>query len=159
MGEFRLEAREFRSLARWRWLLTGPDGSMVADHEVRLNEGCWQFKAFSNLWDYVQLRAVPDRRMEDEALIVAEVGAWIGEHVFGEVGRAVVRARSATVRVIAPADAESLLFLPFELAHVAGKPLFAQGVTLVMQPGGDDGAPGVAPVGERLRVLGLFSQP
>ena len=159
MGEFRLEAREFQGLASWRWHLTRPDGSFVADHEVRLNVGCWQFQAFSNLWDYLQLRAVPDRRAEDEALIVAEVGAWIGEHVFGEVGAAVVAASPATVRVIAPADAESLLFLPLESAHVSGKPLSVQGVTLVMQPGGDAGASGRTPVGERLRVLGLFSLP
>jgi len=131
MGEFRLEAQEFQGLTRWRWVLTGSDGSFVADHEVRLDAGCWQFKAFSDLWDYLQWGAAPDRRIEDEARIVADVGAWIGEHVLGQVGAAVATASPATVRVIAPGDAESLLFLPLELAHVGGMPLSVQEVTLV----------------------------
>jgi len=34
----RLEVREFRDLARWRWmLLDDASGALVADHEVRLN--------------------------------------------------------------------------------------------------------------------------
>lgn len=63
------------------------------------------------------------------------------------------------MRVTAPADAGPLLFLPLELAHVGGKPLSVQEVTLVVQPGGNDSALGRPPVGERLRVLGLFSLP
>lgn len=35
MGELRLEVREFQSLARWRWVLTRPGGTLVAD------VGCW----------------------------------------------------------------------------------------------------------------------
>ena len=59
-----------------------------------------------------------------------------------------------------PEAAEELLLRPLELAHVNGTPLAVQDVTLVMQlsPGGTGGA-GPAPVGERLRVLGLFSLP
>src|SRR2546421_597812 len=96
-------------------------------------------------------RAVPHpgrgghaERIEDEARIVAEVGEWTGEQVFGAVGVAMFRVRPATVRVVVPAEPEearSLVFRPLELAHVAGRPLAVQGVTLVMQPDGDD-APG-----------------
>jgi len=52
------------------------------------------------------------------------------------------------------------LYRPLELAHADGMPLAVQGVTLVMEA--DDRAAGgavAAQVGERLRVLGLFSLP
>src|ERR1019366_3559055 len=58
-----------------------------------------------------------------------------------------------------PRAAEALLFRPLELAHTGGKPLAVQDVTLVMQTGSEDAEAGSAPVGDRLRVLGLFSLP
>jgi tetratricopeptide (TPR) repeat protein len=161
VGELRLEASEFRDLTSWRWALTGPGGSLVADHEARLDAGCWQFEAFGDLLGYLRWHAAPDRRLEDEARIVAEVGRWIGEEVLGPVAAALVKSRPATVRVIVPSEpreARSLLFRPLELAHVDGKPLSLQGVTLVMQLSGNDQAD-VPPVRDRLRVLGLFSLP
>jgi len=97
----------------------------------------------------------------DEARIVAEIGGWIAAEVFGPVAEAMDGARPATVRVVVPAEppeARMLLFRPLELARVGDKPLSLQDVTLVMQAGGDDGAD-VAPVRDRLRVLGLFSLP
>ncbi len=125
MGELRLEVREFESLTRWRWALTTPGGALVADHEVRLDAGCWQYEAFGDLLSYLHWHAAPDRRAEDEARIVAEVGAWIGEQVFGPVAAAMVKARPATVRVTVPAEVEgarSLIFRPLELAHVGASP-------------------------------------
>ena len=57
-----------------------------------------------------------------------------------------------------PGPARVVAFRPLELAVVAGRPLAAQGVTLVMQVAGKPA--GVKrPVGQRLRVLGLFSLP
>jgi hypothetical protein len=162
MGELRLEVCEFESLARWRWRLTRPGGSFLADHEVRLDEQCWQFEAFTDLHGYTGWHAAPDRRVEDEARIVAEVGQWIGSQVLGQVGGAMVKARPATVRVVVPAEPEGarpLMFRPLELAHVVGLPLAVQGVTLVMHLDGDNDSGDVAPIGDRLRVLGLFSLP
>ncbi len=162
MGELRLEICEFESLARWRWRLTRPGGRFLADHEVRLDEQCWQFEAFTDLLGYLRWHAAPDRRVEDEARIVAEVGEWIGSQVLGPVGGAMVKARPATVRVVVPAEPEearSLMFRPLELAHVAGLPLTVQGVALVMLLDGDNDTGDVAPIGDRLRVLGLFSLP
>ncbi len=158
MPDLRLDARDFADLTRWRWVLTEPSGVFIADHEVRLDASCWQNEAFTDLHGYMW-HAAPDRFAEDEARIVADVGAWIGSQVLGPVAEALARRRPATVRVVVPEGAEALLFRPPELAHANGKPLAVQDVTLVMQPGTGDVYGGVAPVGDRLRVLGLFSLP
>jgi hypothetical protein len=162
--ELRLEVLEFQDLTRWRWRLTGVGGMFLADHEVRLDRGCWQFGAFNDLLGYLSWHVAPDQRDEDETRIVGEVGAWVGAEVFGPVAEALVRERPAAVRVIVPDEAKELLFRPLELAHVDGTPLALQDVTLVMQPAGNDDAAGVTaaaavPADGRLRVLGLFSLP
>jgi tetratricopeptide (TPR) repeat protein len=160
VGEFRLEVREYhQDEARWRWVLTDAGGALVADHEVRLDPGCWQFEAFRDLLGYLDWHVAPDQAVEDEARVVGEVGAWIGEQVLGPVAAALVRKRPATVRVIVPEEARSLLFRPLELGHVGGVPLARQGVTLVMQLADDQDDAAVAPPSDRLRVLGLFSLP
>ena len=157
-GVLRLEAREFRDLTRWRWVLLDPGGSFVADHEVRLDQASWQYEAYGDLRRYLRWHCAPDQRAEDEARIVGAVGAWAGTEVLGPaVVAALVRRRPATVRVTVPPEAAELLYRPLGLAHVNGKPLAAQDVTLVMDTGGD--VPDIAPVGQRLRVLGLFSLP
>ena len=158
MAGLRLEAVEFVDLNRWRWVLTDDSTeTAVADHEVRLESSRWQFEAFEDLVDYLSWHATPDRRAKDEARIVAELGEWIGSQVLGPVGDAMVQATPVTVRVAVPEGAAELLARPLELAHVGGKPLAIQGVTLVMETGSAAGA--VRPVGDRLRVLGLFSLP
>ena len=158
MSELCLGVRDYRDPACWRWVLTGTGGEVLADHQVRLDTGCWEYEAFADLAGYLRLHASPDRRTDDEARIVARVGEWIGGQVFGTVAPAVVAARPVTVRVIVPQEAAALAFRPLELAHVDGRPVALQDVTLVMQPGSNgDSRP--ATVGDRLRVLGLFSLP
>jgi len=162
LRELRLEARDFAGPGRWRWVLTGPGGAFLADHEVRLDTGCWQFEAFTGLAEYLRWRVSPYRRSAHEAEIVAEVGTWIGEQVLGPVAAAMAAARPATVRVIVPTvppSAAQLMYLPLELGYTGGRPLAAQQVTLVILRGSGGPVPAVAPVGERLRVLGLFSLP
>jgi hypothetical protein len=148
----RLEVRGFRDLTRWRWVLVDEAGAFVADHEVRLDASSWQYEAFGDLAGYLSWHVAPDRRRADEARIVGEVGGWIGTQVLGPVAAALARLarpRPVTVRVVVPPEAASqgagaLLFRPLELAHVNGKPLSVQDVTLVM----DAGEPaGVASVG------------
>ena len=198
MVELWLEVRDFQNPARWRWVLTGPGGAFVADHEVRLDTACWQAEAFADLLGYLTWHVAPDlaaggtspdRAARDEARIVASLGEWIASQVLGPVAAALVQARPATVRVIVPPQARLLLFRPLELAHVDSRPISIQGVTLVMEPsddgrgeaGGADAGGGAGAgsvpggsggvgygsaiagsagrVGERLRVLGLFSLP
>jgi tetratricopeptide (TPR) repeat protein len=168
MGDFQLQVCEFQDLTRWRWTLTKGGGTLVADHEVRLDAGCWQFEAFTDLLRYLSWHVAPDRRIDDEARIVHEVGSWIGVEVFGAVAEVLVRERPASVRVVVPAEARSLLFCPLELAHLDGIPLSVQGVTLIMDVRTSCGVYGrhsapdrrkAVPDGGRLRVLGLFSLP
>ncbi|MCO5996344.1 CHAT domain-containing protein [Actinoallomurus rhizosphaericola] len=158
MGELRCEVTDFDGPARWRWVLTGPGGRFLGDHDVRLDETDWRYEAFTDLRSYLLWHTAPDRRMEQETRIVAEVGAWLGEQVFGPLGAAMVRERPATVRIVVPAEARTLAFRPFELAHVDRRPLALRNVTLVTQVGAGprDSEKGVR---ERLRVLGLFSLP
>ena len=163
MVELRLEVHDFAGPTRWRWVLTGPGRKFLADHQVQLERNCWQFDAFTGLQEYLRWHVAPDRRIEQEAEIVASVGKWIGEHVFGPVGAAMVKQRPTTVRVVVPNEppaAAQLMFVPLELGYAGGRPVGVQDVTLVMQHGADDTwARDRVPVGERLRVLGLFSLP
>jgi hypothetical protein len=133
-GELRLEVREFTDLTRWRWVLSG-SGKFLAGHEVRLDSASWQYEAFTDLLGYLSWHVAPDRRAQDEARIVGELGAWIGAEVLGPVAAALAGAAPATVRVIVPDEARALAFWPLELAHAGNKPLAAQDVTLVMDQG------------------------
>jgi len=135
----------------------GASGTEVATHDVRLDAADWQFEAFTDLPLYLRWHAAPDRRASDDARIVGEVGTWIGSRVLGGIGPALLRRRPAVVRVEVPAGAEELLLRPLELAHVDGKPLAVQDVTLVLSSRVDTIR--LASAGARLRVLGLFSLP
>jgi tetratricopeptide (TPR) repeat protein len=157
-----LEAREFTGDDRWRWVLTGEGGAFLADHQVELDASRWEWEAFTGLQGYLRSHVAPDRRLEQEAAVLAQVGAWAGEQILGPVGAALVDAAPAVVRVVVPADppeAARLLFWPLELAHAGARPVGVQDVTLVMQQGAEDALRRVAGVGDRLRVLGLFSLP
>ena len=167
MGEFFLEATEFVDPSRWRWVLTGPGGAFIADHDVRLDQQCWQYGAFYDLQGYLRTYVAPDRRIAQETDIVAQVGDWIGTYVLGPIGQALAAAKPTTVRVVVPvpsgnetaqAGMRRLMLQPLELARVSGCPLALQDVTLVMQavPAGSEPEKSV---GSKLRMLALFSLP
>jgi hypothetical protein len=107
--ELRLDVRQFTDLTSWRWELTGGAGRLIAVHQVRLDAASWQFEAFTDLAGYLSWHVAFDRRREDEARIVAEVGDWIAEQVLGSVGPALLARRPVTVRVVVPAAAGGLL--------------------------------------------------
>ena len=152
-----LQAVEVRGPSRWRWLLTdGDTGNPLADHEVALDVGAAELRAFGDVYGYARAYAAPDRRAEDEVRLVAGLGAWAGRVLLGErVGAAIVSAAPITVRV----TAEFAIGWPLELAHAGGVPLAARGdVSFVYAPAGTAG-PTKAGVGDALRVLAVFSQP
>ena len=161
MEDLRLSVTDFDGSGgglAWRWVLTEPGGAFVADHQVRLGPAEPGYEAFTDLYGYLGWRADPQDRVASEAALVAEAGRWIGERVFGAVGTELVARAPAVVRVLVPEAARVLAFRPLELAVVAGRPLAVQGITLVLQVGQKPG--GVKRlVGDRLRVLGLFSLP
>ncbi|MER7051792.1 CHAT domain-containing protein [Streptomyces sp. NPDC000351] len=161
--ELLLEAHDVAGPDRWRWELTGPDGGVLARHTVRLDPGSSRYEAFLDLPGHVRRHAAPDERTVRERQIVREVGEWIGTEILGPVGPALAAAAPAVVRVVVPADARRLLYVPLELAHVRGRPLALRNVSLVMRLGtGRTGHPvrAPAPDGERpVRVLALFSMP
>ena len=161
MAGLRLAVVDFAGLDRWRWVLTDAAGTLIADHEVRLDATCWQHEAFTDVLGYLSWNVTPDQRVRDEARITGELGAWIGAQVLGPVAAALAGAAPATVRVALSQDAAWLAFRPLELAHAGGKPLAAHDVTLIMDTGADAGAHTgrKGPMGDRLRVLGLFSLP
>ena len=160
MDELRLEIRDFVDIGGWHWVLTNARGEFLADHEVRLDRTSWEYEAFADLNGYLRWHVAPDRWVEQEAVIVTRVGEWVGQNVLGRVGPVLVKWRPTTVRVLVPQEASQLMFLPLELGYVGGKPLAVQDVTLVMECVAE-GAVGrsATPVGDRLRVLGLFSLP
>ncbi|WP_157877027.1 CHAT domain-containing protein, partial [Streptomyces graminilatus] len=161
MVELTLCVEDFVGPDRWRWVLFGPDGGVLARHEVRLDPAGPQYEAFLDLPGYLRRHAAPDVRAAREREIVRDVGTWIGTEVLGPVAPALLAAAPAVVRVVVPRDvpaARRLMFVPLELAHARGRPLAVQDVTLVTQRGaGREG--GEREKGRPVRVLALFSQP
>jgi hypothetical protein len=160
VGLLLLQAVEVAGSHRWRWLLVDErSGAALADHPVDLDPRAAETEAFEDLYRFLRWRANPDRRVASEAELVGRVGAWIGSAALGgQVSRAIVAA-AVTVRVQVPAGAEFLAFRPWELAHVGGVPLAARGdVALIYDLPGPAGV-AKAPVGDALRMLGVFSLP
>jgi tetratricopeptide (TPR) repeat protein len=160
MAELRLRVEGFQDAEHWRWLLQDSQGKFVADHRVALDTTESEYQGFVDLAGFLRDRAVPDRRLASEAELVDRVGGWVGKQVLGEaVGRAIVAESPVVVRVALPVDADVLLYRPLELAHVDGQPLAVQDVSLVFEVDGEALGAAKQPIGERLRMLAVFSLP
>ena len=158
----RLEVAEFGDADHWRFVLKEADGAFLADHSVALHRGDEHYAALVDLPDYLQLHSAPDTREADEQRVLGEVGSWIGEQVLGRSiaeKLLVLAGPSVVVRVLVPPAAERLLALPLEIARLdGGDPLSVQGVSFVFETTGT-APPAAVPIGERLRILALFSLP
>ncbi|HEX7313408.1 MAG TPA: CHAT domain-containing protein [Pyrinomonadaceae bacterium] len=155
---------EYVTDAEWRWVLADASGRFLADQEVKLDTDDPLYEGFKDLPHHLGRYA--NVRPAEEVL--GELGEWMGAKVFGAVGDKLLeyeQSPACVVRVRVPPEAQNLLFRPFELAHLGGRPLAARGFRFVytvaregeQRPGGaaprDDGAT------EALRVLGIFSLP
>jgi len=159
-----LVADEVKDPWHWFWRLKDDRGTLLAHHEVALDRTDWRAQAFTDLYRYVRQHADPGRWTQSTTELLGQVGAWAGEHVLGKVGPAIVKQGTPiTVRVELPADqklAEGLQYLPLELAHVGGKPLALQDVSLVVEVRPAGATPrDKDPTVKRLRMLAVFSLP
>jgi CHAT domain len=152
-----LEVTDFAGPATWQWQLCGPDDSVIAAHNVTLDMTSWQYEAIADLHGYLRLHAAPDRRLPDEARIIALVGEWLGQEVFGPIANAIVARAPVTVEVVLPTKAHVVAHYPLESAVAGGKALAVQQVSLVFVTGAQ--GHGHKDSSQRLRVLGVFSVP
>ncbi len=157
MTRLTLKAVDFRDTHHWRWILENDKDAYLGDHEVKLDPTP-NYDALLDLDGHLQRNCAPDRRLQDETRILKDLGAWAGKHLLGPLAAKIIAKTPATVRVIVPAAAESLLYLPLELYDAGGRPLTVQDVSLVFQVEGDSKSDPL-PVGRRLRVLAVFSLP
>lgn len=159
-GALRLEVQAFTDARHWRWRLTDAGGKFLADHQVALEPGQSQHAALLDLEGYVKHHAAPDKWPDDEARVLREVGAWVAKRVLGDVAQGILDyGTPATVRVVVPPEAEALLYLPLEAACVKGKPLALHDVSLVFEVLGEEPSVRRRGVGEKLRMLAVFSLP
>ena len=159
-----LVADDVKDPWHWFWRLTDDRGILLAHHEVVLDPADWRSQAFIDLYRYVRQHADPGRWTQSTTELLGQVGAWAGMHVLGAVGPAIVAwGTPVTVRVELPGDqvlAEGLQYLPLELAHVEGKPLALQDVSLVIEVRPAGATPrDKDPTFKRLRMLAVFSLP
>jgi hypothetical protein len=157
-----LEVAEFTDADHWRWLLREPGGPFLADHAVALDRADPHYPALVDLPGYVRHYAAPDKREAEERRLIHEIGVWMGERVLGRsIADRLARARPpVVVRVRVPPEAGRLLSLPLEIARraVDEDTLTRAGVCFVFEMMGEE-PPAPEPVGERLRILALFSVP
>ncbi|HEY0001308.1 MAG TPA: CHAT domain-containing protein [Actinoplanes sp.] len=124
-----------------------------------LDHRATEFEALNDLDGYLRRNAAPDERIASEARIVERLGGWLGERLLGaRIGHLLVNGAEDTVRVQLGDGLDVLPHWPVELAHVDGVPLARHGISLVYQ-WSDPSAGAKQPVGERLRILALFSMP
>ena len=155
-----LAVADYKDAHHWYWRLTDADGQFLADQEVKLNPSDSEYEGFLDLPSYLAIHAATDRRREDEARLVRQVGEWMGRHFYGPIGDKILDAGTpAIVRVQVPTEAAGLLYRPWELGYVQGQPLALQDVTLIFEVPGESAAVKHVPVGERLRILAVFSLP
>ncbi len=156
----RLTLTDYLDATRWRWVLSESRGTFLADHVVQLDPTTREYSGFRDLSTYLDYHK-PIYPPEQQ---LADLGAWIGEKVFGGLRKALWARRAlpaVAVQVVVPQAAQDLLFRPFELARFADGTSFGKaGVRFVYAlEGTAAGAVAKEPVEKALRILAAFSLP
>jgi hypothetical protein len=151
-----LEVLDYQGPHRWRSRLVSSAGAFLADHQVSLDTGEWQYEAFADLHRYLRQNTAPDRRLAHMAELSWQVGDWIASKVLGPIGPELASSRRH-VRLEVPAAAAELAYRPWELARIEGRTLAEHRIGFII----DQPHPAVAkaPIGDRLRMLAVFSLP
>ncbi len=160
-GCLQLKVTEYLGIDRWRWLLEDENGSFLADREVRLDSGAFEYRGYIDLPGF--LRANRDAYGGDRELFRI-LGAWMGENVFGKLRETLLGflGHPAAVHVTIPENASDLLYIPFELAHLEGESsMVSMGVRFVYQPEdrGEQRDKRAGATTDAVRVLAVFSLP
>ncbi|MFH8772159.1 MULTISPECIES: CHAT domain-containing protein [unclassified Streptomyces] len=159
----RLEVKDWAGPSRWRWLLSGPGGEFLADHEVDLDAPGGRdapgWEGFTDLEWFLRWRAAVDRRLEHEAELLTEVGEWITEWALGRSVAQELARRPGPVHLVVPqGPGQMLAYRPWQAARLHGRTLAESKVTFVTDPLGRPPTM-KRPVGEKLRMLAVFSLP
>ncbi len=150
-----LEVADYKNAYNWYWRLHDAKGNFLADHAVCMNPGDFEYRGFVDLPSHLAQSA-----HGDEARLVKQVGEWMGTNFYGPIGEKILdEGTPAVVRVKVPAEASGLLYRPWELGYVRGKPLALQDVSLVFEVIGETASVRHVEVGDRLRILAVFSLP
>lgn len=159
-----LKVLEYKSPYRWLWRLEDEKGNCLESHPVDLsddNTDTSGYRGYDDLSEYLGHHA----GTETDAVLLARVGRWMGEHVLGGMRpklRALLEQAGGMlpVRIVAPPEAQHLICHPLELAWLdEGKPLAEAGVRLIWEYTNGAGGTVAKDTGGPLRVLGVFSLP
>ena len=155
-----LSVLDYQNDGVWCWQLSDADGTVLAEHEVRLDRGGTEFRLltdlYRNLW---RLEADPGRRARSEQTLLSRVGRYIAGQVFGPVHGAIAMRAPVTVRVAVPPAAVGLLAMPLELADGGKGPLALNGTVFCYQPGTQAESDDEAGPPDQVRVLAVFALP
>jgi hypothetical protein len=155
-----LKATDFRDPQHWRWLLTDNQGKFLQDFEVELDSSNLNYGAFLDLYSFLEANSSPDKWIDDQTKLIRQVGIWIGKEALGRVGERIAKfSTPVTVKVVVAPEASGLLYRPWEIAVVGGKPLALRNVSLVFEVSGEKPSVSPVPMQDRLRMLAVFSQP
>jgi hypothetical protein len=158
LGTLTLHITSFTDNANWEWRLEDENETFLADHIVALDRGSSEYSGFIDLYRFVRWNEAGTNERD----LVQRVARWIRSNVWGPVGDAIVelaKREPVTVRLMIPAEAHALLFLPLEIGLRLDEAPAAMDVSLVCDADGDGKSPAKRPVGDRLRMLGIFSMP
>ena len=162
-GPLQLELTAYRNLNEWQWILFDLAHAYLADHSVRIDPRDPQARAFADPLVYVRRFG----RLGEPSGRLVELGAWMGEQLFGPLRgplAAYAEAGGGPIYLCVPPEAQALLLRPFEFARFGAESPRVQGLTFgeagfefIYRLPGIQPAPPEAPPGEALRVLAGFS--
>ena len=118
----RLTLTDYLDPTRWRWVLSDSRGRFLADHDVQLEPASREYGGFVDLrkyLDYLQPIHPPEAQL-------VELGAWIGDRVFGGLRNALWQNRASpavAVQVVVPQAVKDLLCQRQELSR-GGRALY-----------------------------------